>query len=40
VENVPADRDHYSGHRDRPSGVTDQLIAIIPESVIGIILER
>jgi hypothetical protein len=30
------DRDHHSGHRDRPSNDLDQLIGIIPESVIGI----
>jgi hypothetical protein len=40
VENIPGHRDHRSGDRDRPSDERDQLIAISPESVIGMRPER
>jgi hypothetical protein len=36
LESFRDDRDHRSGHRDRPSDEADQLIGISPESVIGI----
>jgi hypothetical protein len=39
VENIPGYRDHHSGHRDHRSDDHDQLIAISPERVIGIIPE-